>query len=79
MNFNEVHCCYGVQRVCLEVEDSPNLLQTKKAKTTQLNVLSIGLLHNHWFLIEEGGLGRDRMAVTILKKISRKHQKYNYN
>ena len=31
-----------------------------------LAVLTIGLLHNRWVLIEEGGLGWDRMAVALI-------------
>ena len=32
----------------------------------------MGLLSNHWFLIEEGGLGWDRMAVTLFSQCDRK-------
>ena len=35
-------------------------------------MVCIGLLHNHWFLIEEGGLGWDRMAVTLFSQCDRK-------
>ena len=37
-----------------------------------LTLFAIGLLHNHWFLIEEGGLGWDRMAVTLFSQCDRK-------
>ena len=33
---------------------------------------STTLLHNHWFLVDEGGLGLDRMAVTLFSQCDRK-------
>ena len=38
----------------------------------QGSVSYIGLLHNHWSLIEEGGLGWERMAVTLFSQSDRK-------
>ena len=36
------------------------------------SINTIGLLHNHWFLIEEEGLGWGRMAVTLFSQCDRK-------
>ena len=45
--------------------------RTKRKEVRNL-LGTIGLLHNHWFLIEEGGLEWDRMAVTLFSQCDRK-------
>ena len=64
----------GAKISCISHSNGPILVgQSRESHAEILRVGSIiGLLNNHWFLIEEGGLGLDRIAVTLFSQCDRK-------